>query len=470
MSQLSGDFTIELAKACIVDKNILEVVRPHLNYSFLSNQEEKQIFKYIFDYHAANKQSPTIGLIGQNVNSRDALGIIGKIREVNVHDNKGQILKSFEEYIRKARFVDLHLRTEELYNKGEVDKAISLLTEESKSINEFSLVQNLPSRVYEDFEKRQHERENRDYSTRKVPTGIPQHDYISHGGTDLGTGLLFIARSGVGKTTALRSCGHHASFRGFNVVHFASGDSTEEEIMDGYDAQWTNVLVHDIRKGDLSSADSVKLEKARQAYIGQAGEIYVHVFKQFHNASIADCRNIIIELNKIKKIHVALFDLLEGFDPGDGKKYSTSQDGVSARKKATSEKIINIATEFDMAAIAVTQASDIPKELWDNPNFEITRSDISNLKATVDPFAYCITMNQTEDESDNDIMRLREEKTRHYQVHSWQKVYSIVQDRARGKFINVSETLRRFWDDAKKQMKSIYRSPSKPNKKEVTKN
>lgn len=452
MNQLSSDFIIELAKSCLVSKDILEIVRPHLQYSYLSSEPEKQIFKYLFDFHSANNASPSLGLLSQNVNSRDALGIIGKIREVNVYDKKESIIETFEEYIRRAKFLDIHQKTADLFNKGEHDKALSLMTNESKLAHEFSLKRKMHSRIYGQFDKRQEERQNQEHKVSKVPTGISALDYHSRGGPDAGTGILGVGRSAAGKTTFLRSLGYHASFRGINVIHFASGDSTQKEIEDGYDAMWTGIDVHDIREGNLSGVDLNKIEKAKKAYISQAGEIYVHVFKQFHSASILDCRNILIELLKEVPIGLVLFDLLEGFDPGDGKRYSTNQDGTSARKKATSEKIINIATEFNLVVGAVTQASDIKKEFWNNPNFVITRNDISNLKATIDPFAYCVTLNQTEDENDNEVMRIHEEKLRHYKIQSWQATYPIAQNRAKGRFIDVAETNKKFWDVEKKQI------------------
>lgn len=452
MSQLSPDFLIELAKACIVSPDILDVVKPHLNYSFLNNEQYKQIFKYIIDYHNANRKSPSIGLLSQNVNSRDCLEIIGKIREANVYNNKKEIIESLEVFLKRSKFVNLHKKTEELYNQGKHDQAMQVLADESKDINNFSLTTKLHSRIFANFDQRQWERQTRDFTTLKIPTGIPPLDYHTRGGIDKGTGLLAIARSGVGKTTFLRGLGGAAAFRGVNVLHIAGGDSTQQEIEDGYDAWWTGIDLHSIREGELGGMNGKKIEQARKAWLAQCGEIYVHVFKQFHSSSIADCRAILIELLKEADIGLVLFDLLESFEPGDGKRYGTNQDGISSRKKATSEKIINIATEFNIAVAAVTQASDIKKEQWNNPNFVITRNDIANLKATVDPFAYCITLNQTEDENDNEIMRIHEEKLRHYKSQSFNSTYPIAQRRDVGRFIDVAETKRKFWDDINKKI------------------
>jgi len=452
MNHLKDDFLIDLAKACIISPEILSVVRPHLSYSYIKGEPYKHIFKYLFDYNAATNKSPTLGLVSQNVTQKETLELIGKIRDANVHDKKDDIISSFEDYIRRAKFIHAHKKAAETFQKGDIDAAYKEAYADYEELHNFSLKRKMYSRIYGDFDKRQKERAERDYNLRKVPTGIPAFDYHTRGGVDRGTGLLAIARSGVGKTTCLRSLGASASFRGINVLHLAAGDSTQKEVEDGYDSWWSGVDMYNIREGNFDNADLKKIKKAHEAYLSQCGEIFVHVFKQFHSASLLDCRNVLIDLLKEHDIGLVLFDLLESFTPGDGKKYGTNQEGTSAMKKANSEKIINIATEFDVAVAAVTQASDVSKEFWNNPNFVITRNNISNLKATIDPFAYCFTLNQTDDENDNDIMRIHEEKLRHYAIKSYESTYSIVQKRELGRFIDLAETKRRFWDDENKRV------------------
>lgn len=810
MAQLKEDFLIELAKACLVSGEVLDVVIPHLQYSYLPNEPYKHIYKYLIDYHAANKKPPTLGMLAQNVTQKDTLAIIGKIREVNVYDSKQQIIETFETYIRNSQFFDLHAEAAELFNKGKQDEAIKTLADKSKSINEFSLKSKMHARVFHDYDTRQQKRRERDYTTIKVPTGIPQFDYHTRGGWDHGTGLLGLGKSGAGKaqplysriytpdgyttmgnikigdfvlsengepisvlgtfnqgirrvykikfydgaevdcdedhlwkvytandrkrvsnsllykstsilrgthsilrtkdmignemikmrsnrddeknykmpickalqftqkhldippyalgallgdgcmsnqaiisadqeildrvenelnaklkrksnrqytyrlnnchlqrrltkifngksylcynkfipkdylyssvedrvnllrglmdtdgyvslrgiysefctsskqlcddiielvnglgglasigrtvfpqmkadrkilskhksykirinmppninpfflkrkaervvaktkyitpryiesityigqmetkcilvdgpthlyitdgcvvthnTTFLRSLGGNAAFRGINVLHIAAGDSTQEEVEDGYDAWWTGVAMNSIREGKIDGADYKKIEKAKQAWLANCGEIYIHVFKQFHQASIMDCRKILIDLLKQCDIGVVLFDYLEKFKPGDGKRYGTNEEGGRVEKMAIAEKIINIATEFNVATATVTQASNVAKEYWNNPKFVLSRENISNLKATIDPFAYCVTLNQTEDENDNEVMRIHEEKLRHYKIFSHSSTYHIAQKRDVGRFIDVERTKQLFWDAEKKQI------------------
>lgn len=451
IEQLSQDFLVELLKTCLLSKDTLDIVKPHLQYSFLPTESHKEVFKYVLDYHTSTGKSPTIGQLSQNLKKPEEVALVAKIREANVHDNKDQILGEFENFIRKSRFVLLYDKSAELYNEGKHDEAMKLLERESKEINQLSFKNKGVTRVFGGFKDRQASRTVEEYASRKVPTGNPAFDYHTHGGPEKGTACLAIARSGVGKSTDIRWKSYSAAVRGFNVLHFQA-EGKKQEVLDSYDAMWTGVEVHKIKKGDFTGVDWGKIEKAHAAWLAQSGEIYVHAFEQFHNASIADCRKIIIELLKTEKIDVIVFDYLEKFEPGDGKRYGTNQDGVSSRKLAVAEKIVNIATEFDVVCHTATQASNIEKEYWNNPNWVITRENISNLKATVDPFAYCYTLNQTISESDNDVMRIHEEKLRHYPIRSWEQTYYVAQKRDVGRFIDIKTTLAKYWDNENKKV------------------
>lgn len=452
MIQLGPDLLIEIAKSCIVSSEILEVVKPHLKYSYIQQAPLKEIFKYIFDYHSAHSKPPTVGILAQNVTSKDSLPLIGRIRECNIYDRKDEILLQFQEFIQKSWGMAVMKEGADLYNQQKQDEAIELSAREWPLIQSFSLKRDTYGSVIRDFtkilEKAKHRSEQ---PNTRVPTGIPQFDYHMRGGIKLGASLLGVGRSGSGKSTFLRSLGYHAMFRGFNVIHFSAED-TKEEIEEAYTAAWTGISLDDLREGNLDGANWNKIEKARQAYISQCGEIKVHAFEQFHTASILDCRNILIDILKEMPIHLVIFDYLEKFSPGDGKRYSTNQDGETKQKTVVAEKIINIGKEFNVACATMTQASNIPKEKWNNPNWVMDRENISNAKQTIDPFQYSVTLNQTDDENDNEIMRVHEEKCRYHKIFSYSSTYHIQQKRNEGKFIDVAETKRRFWDEENKKI------------------
>src|SRR5690606_10708747 len=159
------------------------------------------------------------------------------------------------------------------FNSGQHEKGYKLLEVESAEINAFSLKRQIHPRVFAQFDERHKQRQEKEHAvSKKIPTGIPQFDYHTRGGIDRGTGLLGVARSGVGKTTFLRSLGGNAALRGINVSRIAAGDSTEEETLDGYDAWWTGMDLADLREGKISGADISRIEKAKNAWLGMGGE------------------------------------------------------------------------------------------------------------------------------------------------------------------------------------------------------
>jgi hypothetical protein len=452
VQQISPNLLLELIKSSLLSSDFISIIKPHLDYSFIPNEEYKEIFKYIFDYHGANQKSPTLGTLSQNLPEKDSyLNVLAEIREVNIHDRKDEILKEFETFIRKSRFIKLHQDVKEIYNKGEADKAMLLLADESVAINSFSLVNKKHSRVFSDFSKRQVERKQKDFSQIKMATGVPAFDHHTHGGVDIGTSLLAIARKGVGKSTFLRWLGYNFAFRGHTGIHF-QGEGPRVDVENAYDSMWTGVGVHDIKKGELGQKDFNKIEQARQQFLANAGEIIVVAYEQFDNANMAECRQIIIDLMKEFDIKWALFDYLEKFNPGDGRRYGTTAESDRIKKLATAEKIVNVATELKIFTGTATQANDIEKKDWDNPNFVITRNNISNLRATIDPFAYCVTLNQTLDENDKDIIRVHEEALRHYRLSSFESTYHIAQRRDLGRFIDIARTNQTFWDPVNKKV------------------
>jgi hypothetical protein len=445
--QLTQQFLKELIKLSSISKTVVELLVSNLKFSYLPDENYKKIFKEIFAYYEINKSTPTIGVIMQNINETEVTHILGECVKMHVANKKSSLLKSLQEYIKKSRFVELHTKVAEMYNQNKHTEAISLLSKESKKINEFSLVAADYVKIFEGYQDRSLDRMLKKVEHKFIPTYIPQFDYYSKGGLERGRGFLAVGRSGTGKSFLLRQLGYSAAFAGFDVVHFQA-EGTKDEVTEYYDSMWSQFPVHKIKMNDFDHADEELIEKRRKEYAdGSAGEIYVVAYEQFDKASIADCRNAIIEiLKKSGNLGMAIFDYLEKFLPGDRLRYGATDDQVRSRKLATAEKIVNVATEFNLVSATATQANDIPKNEWNDPQFVITRSNIANLRATIDAFSYCITLNQTEDEADDEIIRIHEEKQRSYLTKAYERTYKIKQDKNNGMFIDKFETNNLFWD------------------------
>jgi replicative DNA helicase len=449
---LTNNFLQELLKLSLTDKTTLDTLSLYLKDNYIPDELYRKAIMGAIQYYGVHNTIPTVGTLSQFIGDNEINPIMSSLRDVHVVDKKDQILRELQEYIRKARFLELSESVADMYNQGKHDEAIDYMSIESKDINEFSLMANQYDTLFGGYEKRSMNRVDKDRSATHVPTYIPQFDHYSGGGIEKGRSLLAIGRSGVGKSYFLRQASFSAMMGGHNVVHFQA-EGKEDEVYEYFDAMWTRMVVSDIKYGNLSENDIERIAKERINYMKHAGEVFVVSFPQFDKASIADCRRKLIDINKKNKIGMAVFDYLEKFEPGDKKKYNTNDDAQRHRKMAVAEKITNIATEFNIATASATQANNILKPDWNNPQFVINREHISNLKATIDAFSYCLTLNQTEDEDDDEIMRIHEEKQRNYKTPTFLKTYQVQMDRDRGWFVDIQKTKELFWDEVNKKHK-----------------
>lgn len=449
---LTNNFLQELLKLSLSDKTTLDTLSIHLKDNYIADDLYRAAIMGAVDYYRVHNTVPTVGTLSQFVGDNELNPIMAGLRDVYVTDKKDQILRELQDYIKKARFLELSENVSELYNSGKHEDAINYMSLESKDINEFSLMADQYQTLFGDYDRRAMDRIDKERGATHVPTFIPQFDHFSGGGVELGRSLLAIGRSGVGKSYLLRQLSFSAMMGGYDVVHF-QGEGKEDEVTDYFDAMWTQMEVTDIKYGNLSENDKHRIKVARKEYMQTKGEVYVVSFPQFDKATIADCRKKLIDISKKANIGLVTFDYLEKFDPGDNKGYGTNDDAQRNRKMAVAEKITNIATEFNVATVTATQANHIPKEDWDNQEYVITRENISNLKATIDAFSYCITLNQTEDEDDHGIMRVYEEKQRNYKTPSFLKTYKVQMDRPRGWFVDIQRTKELFWNDTLKKHK-----------------
>jgi len=446
--QLSEDFIVEFFKACITGKTVLELGLAHLKDNFLPTDAHKKIWKNITHVYELNEVVPTIGVLSERVKGdEDAETLLVKIKQCRVTDKKEILVNQLESFLKEMRFKELYKKVGTLYNQEKTEEAIELLARESEEIFMFNFKKDLHSKVFAHFEERQTERKQSatNIDTSKVPTGIHPLDHYTRGGISAGTSALFLARSGVGKSTLLRWLGLHAARLGFRVVHFQA-EGTEREAMDAYDAAWTSIDLEEMELGSIPVSKKVKIEKVRADIVNRKGEIFVIASEQFESMSLNDCRDHIIELEKLHgKIHLALFDYLEIFTVKG--KYFNNENSERKRREDIANKITNIATEFKLATATATQANDIKPDKWNNPDYIMTRSDISEFKGALKPFSYFVTLNQTQDEYEAGVMRLFNDKFRKYKSG---QTYRIFQSMRNSRFYDSKRTLESFWDENSK--------------------
>lgn len=445
-NQLSKDFVSELIKLCLVDEKCLTICQSYLKFQYLPLAPQKKIFKYILDTFSLTGKAPTIGQIQQTYHTdTEILNILSRVKRIVIETSQiDDILSTFEHFIKDSRFRILYDRISDMYNEDKMEQAVQLLAKESKEILEFEIKSTFYTAVFRDFASRQEKRvkESDSILLQKLSYGIHALDDFSKGGMNKGTSTLILARSGAGKSTLLRWIGLCNARLGRRVVHFQA-EGLESECLDAYDAGWTSITLHDIEFGNIPKGKKDKILKAQSDILAGGGEIYVYASESFDTMSIEECRDIMKDIESIHgPIDLAIFDYLEIFTVKG--QYGSSEASERKRREEVANKITNIAVEFKCATVSATQANDISPEKYNSEDFVMTRTHISEFKGCVKPFSNFITLNQTDDEYENEIMRIHVDKFRKYKRPA-KPIYHY-QSRKNGRFYDAKRTLETFYN------------------------
>lgn len=455
MEKLSLRFLNELFLLCLNKRDIIEIVSEHLKYQFIPDEfsNYKKVLKSITTTYKNTDKLPSIGIISQHYPTDIKVQeVLTKIKEADFAD-KEVILITLEEFIKKSRFVQLNVKLQGLYSSGKHEEAIELQAKESTEIVNFSIkkIGAYFTPIYSGFNKRLKNKQEKSMSGQdkqdKILFGIDPLDNITYGGVDVSDTVLWIMRSGVGKSTVLKWNAISAVRKHRNVLHVQL-EGSQQEALDKYDQVWTACLYNEIRKGNINDTKYKKLQGVINYMNSHNTDIYVHAFEQFNTASMIDVRNLIIDFEKVYgHIDEVIIDYLKYLHPGDGIKYGADTQSVKMKKENASDKIKNVAKEFETRIITADQASDVPMEIWNDPAKVLTRHNIAGAKNLLDSYSYGFTGNQTNDERKNNLMRIHAEKLRNYKLPD--KPIKIATNYGRGRFYDHSRTRKLYFNETR---------------------
>lgn len=462
MEKININFLNELFLLCFNKKDVINIVTEHFKYQYIPDKLSayKKVLKSIITTYKNTGRLPTVGIISQqHTNDIKVQEVLSEIKDTSFPD-KELILATFDDYIKRSMFIELNEKLRGLYNEGKEKEAISLQAKESEKIVNFTIKQSESyfSRVYGDFNKRMIDKRKNESETGsfndKVKFGIDPLDVATYGGIDVTDTVLWILRSGIGKSTALKWHGIQATRQRKNVLHIQL-EGSKEECEDKYDQIWTASLYNDIKKGNINENDE-EIQKIIKKMNQVGSDIFIHAFEKFNTANMIDVRNLVMDFEKIQgHVDLIIIDYLKYLHPGDGVKYGVSIQDVKMKKENTSDRIKNLATELGTRIITADQASDVAKEIWNDPNQVLTRHNISGAKNLPDSYSYVFTGNQTIDELNHKdskgnscpLLRIHVEKFRNYKLLD--KPISIVTNYDRGRFYDYNRTKEKYYNLAK---------------------
>ena len=413
---LSTDFLAELFAIALQKRTIFEIVRQYLKYSYIQEEPDKRLFQYMVRQFDRTGRIPTIGQLKQNfIEDEQVLDRLVEIDDVDIDSDDLQseqvVIESFENFIKKMKFLDGNDKITDLYNKGKREEAWKMFVNYAEEFSKFSIQDAKFETVFNDFSMRQANRMSEDYNKRfKIATGIDEFDESLGGGPETGEYVLWLGDSGSGKSQLLIQVGIAAARQGKRVAHFQL-EGTKEQCLNRYDAAWTGTLYQDVKVGNIPNK---KLDAMRKVINRlRKHDIIVSSEESFNAKTLVDVRRELKEMErKYGKVDVIILDYLELLEPGDGHNYSPGEERFRQAKLSKGMKML--AMEFNAVVHAATQSSNIPEEQKQDPDFVLTRSNLNEDKGKCRPADVFASINQTRDEKYEEILRLHIDKAREY--------------------------------------------------------
>jgi len=450
-TQLTPQFLDEIFKLAFTKKPFLEIVIEHLKYTYIP--KELSAFKFILqsitNQYSLTGKLPSYGICSQQhqVNS-EVQSALSKIKAADIIDTE-LALKQLFSFIRDVKFQIIFEESHDLYNDDKKEDALKMFMDGAEELANFSLksTQGQFMKVFGDHKQKMREKQQAKDSgedlKEKVPFGIDILDIITDGGIDTGDTALWIMRSGIGKSTALKHTGMYCARLGYNVLHIQC-EGTGDEAFDKYTQIWTGTSYNEVKWANIPREKQIKIDKVLEDMSSKQRDLEIYPFEKFGMASMTDVRNLIIEYHKVKGAFpdLIIIDSLDLLVPGTNKKIDFDPAYKKDRYQGTAQLMKNIAVEFKTRILTATQTSDVPKEKWNNPDWCITRENTEADKTLVKPFSNVFTGNQTVDERKKDILRLHVDKLRNYDVKD--STYPIHAAYNVGKFYDKAKTLKDY--------------------------
>jgi len=339
---LTGNFLNEFYKTCTRRGDVFLIAKEHIKFNFLPSEEYKEVWQSMCEHYDLTQRLLTIGLLTEEfVDNRKVLKVISAIKNANDLDEKDAI-SQLELFLKNKIFITAYEQLGDLFNKQEKAKSFELLLDVGKQLNDFTVKQEKYfTKVFKELltrhDERILERENEQLEgsrADKIPTGIKPLDNLLMGGIPRGNSLLILAQSGIGKSKFLKWVGISAARRGFRVLH-VQAEGSRKECQDAYDAGIVGINTHRLKYHDLDDDKRKELDDAMIQIQHFGGEIYLKAYEEFDSASFRDVREHIQDITDTEgPIDIVLVDYLELLEPGNGKTYTTSNEGERMRRVA----------------------------------------------------------------------------------------------------------------------------------------
>ena len=420
---LSPNFVEEMLRLAFANKHFANLVSENIDLSNFPRDlgSCKAMLKVLSDTLKKTGNLATFGIVEMTYpNNEDIQRKISEIKQLPVPELEPMV-KQLETFIRRQTFVATQHEISDMYNEGKPEEAMALLERRMIEINSFSLDKFRKKfvRVYRDFNSNIGAAQMKaDDETRraKISTGITTIDEITDGGIPRQDTVLFIMRSGVGKSTALRYLAWYNTSIAYNHCLHIQLEGARDEAVVKFDQMLANTTYSKIMRGDISEETRSRVLALIKRAATVNSDIDVYATEEMMDMTIADVVQIIEDYKKEYSYYPDLItlDSIDLLLTGSNGKIDYDPNFIKYRLQKCAQKLKDIAKKYDCVVATATQTGDVPIEIWNDPTKVITRQHTEGDRTLVKPFSFVFTGNITMEEGKQNIARIFCDKLRNY--------------------------------------------------------
>lgn len=236
----------------------------------------------------------------------------------------------------------------------------------------------------------------------------------------------FLAPTGVGKSHIARHIGLHAAIDdGLDVLHFQL-EGSQKEVVDAYSGALIEKSSYLYEKGKLTDNEIDRYMAQINEY---AGNIDVKSFPRFNSkVSTIDIKSGIDEYKKIygKSPDVIIIDSMDLLSDASGKQWDS--DHERHKRIAVANDLKDIAGDEDVWIVVTYQATVENRDWLNDEKNVLTEYNCSEAKGLARPMTHLISLNQSDNERKENIIRLHIAKSRFFKKGKTIKVATRYED------------------------------------------
>ena len=411
---LTAEFLAELYNCAITNNQICSVVVRYMEDSFLPDQQYQMLNSALKSYFMEYKTAPQYGIITQRLASSRAVSeLLEEIREVATSVDPDGIRDQFEEYLKLVQFKKIFREVSKKYEDGARLDAMSSFVQEAGKLQQFSL----KPEEFVDIAQTYEDRLRKNKMAVEAPTSIPVNNWYIDGlneinkGRDLRTQLtVFLAASGVGKSHIIRYICYNAAYiSGLNVLHFQL-EGAESETTNAYSAMLSGTSTYDFEMGRVNNHTIEHLKQTLDTY---KGTLKVRAYPRFGKE--VSTFELLTECEKYKERFgvwpdIIAVDSLDLLTDASGRNYDPKN--LRFKRLSVAQNLKDLAAVTRAWVVATYQSTIEDRDWINNEKNVLSAYNTSECKGLARPCTHSISLNQSDKERKESVLRIHVDKFR----------------------------------------------------------